>query len=116
MPNEVPHDKVMTGARNLALRTVEAMGVIAPAWAHGDGVERGMGNKGLGVDAAFAILESFLGNDGLVVAGDWRVNERIDVYDLAMRFAEDNYSRMRHEKYDNGMYVIVMHGPLKKET
>jgi hypothetical protein len=43
----------------------------------------------------------------MVVAGDWRDNKD-DVYDVVVRFAEDHFRRIRHKKYPIGTYVVIM--------
>jgi len=59
----------------------------------------------------FEALETSLG-PVLGVAGDWR-RSPVDVYDIVIRFAEERYAKMRHQKFPAGMYVVVMGEPLE---
>lgn len=49
--------------------------------------------------------------EAMVVIGDWR-GSKVDVYDQVLRFAEDNFGRLRHQKMSAGMYIVVMAKPL----
>lgn len=90
----------------MAQKTLDSMGLEGPSWVPE------MDRKGT-PDEFFEHLEAHAGSS-CVIAGDWR-GYGFDIYDAAMRFAEDRYGRMRHEKFGNGMYVIVMSMPFTKD-
>lgn len=52
----------------------------------------------------------------LVVGGLWRDNPDIDVYDVVLRYAESNFSRIRQEKFESGplagCFAVIMADPL----
>lgn len=58
-----------------------------------------------------ALLDSKISNL-MIISGDWR-KARFDVYDLALKFVEDNFIRARCEKSENGRYVIIAVGILR---
>lgn len=72
--------------------------------------------EGKTTEEVFALLDAKAPpSTVLVIAGDWRKQGNIDVYDLAKKFVEDNYKRARVKKFPTGMYVLIaegrVHGP-----
>ena len=63
---------------------------------------------GLPPDAIFDLLEKKLAPEMLIV-GDWRKSNLmgIDVYDFALKFIEDNFSKARRKKSDEGWYILI---------
>jgi hypothetical protein len=54
----------------------------------------------------------------MAIAGEWgNANSRgVDVYDLALKFVEDKFTRARVKKSYSGWYLLIATEPLKNET
>lgn len=53
--------------------------------------------------------------DSMVIEGHWRPSNLvgIDIYDLILKFAEDNFHRIRSKKSDDdGRYLVIVSEPI----
>ena len=96
---QMSKEQVLRHAIDLSTRTVKDMGLEGGEWLIGqcDLLDPEHAMEFL-LDRASPIM---------VVAGDWRDNKN-DIYDVVIRFAEDHFGRIRHKKYPVGTYVVVM--------
>ena len=85
------------------------MGLTAPVIL--EGTCDGLSAEDIGKTLADSPAES------LFVFGDWRKGAPVgvDTYDEILRYAEDHYSRLRHRKFNDGGYVVIMAKPLKEQ-
>lgn len=59
----------------------------------------------------WSIITNAPKEEGLIIVGDAKKGDSInvDTYDAIIKFAEDsNYSRIRHKKFDNGFYAVII--------
>lgn len=98
--SEFPHDSAMDAVRKVVAKSADQMGLDEPEWLD-DSFE--------GCDEAeiWERLKSYAGGP-LIILGDWRKNLDVDVYDVALRFAESHYSHVRQEKFLTGPFSLIM--------
>lgn len=96
---QLSNEQVLRHAIDLSTRAVKEMGIEGGEWL--------IGRCDL-LDPERA-MEFLLDRTSpiIIVAGDWR-NNKNDIYDVVIRFAEDHFGRIRHKKYPVGTYVVVM--------
>jgi len=88
----------------LARRTADGMGLSGYLVVVGS-------PDGLPADKVEACLSGVVGGaDSVAIAGDWSrgMASGVDTYDMVLKFGEDRFRRMRHKKFDDGCYVVVL--------
>lgn len=101
----IPHDKIIEKAKKMSSRVVEAMGISDCSFF----LER---FDKADMEDVLGVLEQTT-SGSIAVSGDWR-DSPLDIYDVVVRYAEDNFSRIRSQKFAAGVYVVVMTGRLKE--
>lgn len=53
-------------------------------------------------------------SETMIIHGNWTGPKNFDIFDFIIKFAEDNFKRIRHQKYDDGKYIVIMSNILLK--
>ena len=102
--HEFPHELAFHKAKELSRKCYSSMGL--------NPTEIFTSFENNTADEIWLFLEEHTG-DQIVVAGDWRINTSFDVYDIVLRFAERNFSRIQQQKFPAGPFIVVMADPLE---
>lgn len=104
MDAELPYEEAMDTIKRLATRSASDMVLEDPEWICSS-------FEGLSPESIWDTLKAS-GDKPKVVIGDWRLNKEVDVYDVVLRFAESNFSRIRQAKFKTGSFAVIMANPL----